>query len=104
MVTSPPPTLPDCDEGKDPNSSLGEGDEPNTAELLSCLAAFETRNFDKETTSCPWLFTPPKPKATAQERNVEVVKERARMQELIARGCANTPSAECMALLSPPSR
>jgi hypothetical protein len=103
MVTSPPPSLPDCDDGKNPDSSLGEGDEPNQAELLSCLAAFETRNFERETTSCPWLFSPKKPKATPEERDVEVAKERARMQELIVRGCSQTPRpAECSTLLDPP--
>ncbi len=99
----PPPILPDCNEGKEPDASVGTGDSPNTAELVSCLAAFETRNFDQQTTSCPWLFTPPKPKATAQEREAEVLKERVRAQETGARFCAETPDAQtCRAYLSPP--
>jgi hypothetical protein len=102
MVYSPPPSLPNCENGKNPDSSVGTGDEPNTAELLACLAAFETRNFERDTTSCPWLFTPKKPKATPEERDIEVTKERARMQELITRGCTQAPSPECMALLDPP--
>jgi hypothetical protein len=104
IVYSPPPALPSCDDGKNPNSSVGEGDTPNESELLSCLAAFETRNFEQQTTSCTWLFTPPKPKATAQEREIEVVKERARQQEIGARFCAETPDAKtCRAYLSPPA-
>jgi hypothetical protein len=103
IVTSPPPTLPDCDDGRNKDESVGVGDSPNTAELLACLAAFETRNFEQQSTSCPWLFTPPKPKATAQEREIEVAKERVRAQEIGARFCAETPDAKtCRAYLSPP--
>ncbi|MDQ3934849.1 MAG: right-handed parallel beta-helix repeat-containing protein [Actinomycetota bacterium] len=104
LVYNPPPRLPSCNDGKNPEQSMGDGDEPNEAELFSCLAAFETRNFEQETTTCPWLFTPPKPKATAEEREIEVAKERVRAQEIGARFCAETPDANtCRAYLSPPS-
>jgi hypothetical protein len=59
--TTSPPSLPDCDDGRDPSSSMGTGYPPNEGELLSCLVAFESGNFDPETSSCPWLRTPPEP-------------------------------------------
>jgi hypothetical protein len=104
MVESPG-TLPNCDLGKNPDSSVGTGDSPNEGELLSCLAAFETRNFDRQTTSCPWLYSPEKPKGTASERVAEEAKNRGRANELGTRFCAETPDANtCKAFLNPLSR
>jgi hypothetical protein len=54
------PAFPDCDNGKDPNSSIGLGNDAQTAELLSCVLAFETRNFDPEG-PCPWFKQPEEP-------------------------------------------
>jgi hypothetical protein len=54
------PPLPDCNGGKNPEQSVGYGDNNQTNELLSCLAAFETRTFDPNGT-CPWFVTPPEP-------------------------------------------
>jgi hypothetical protein len=101
MVSSPP-ILPNCDEGRNPDSSVGRGNEINESELSSCLAAFETRNFDRSTTSCPWLFTPPKPKPTAEERQVEDAKESARWTETFARFCSQTPEPKTCEAYSRP--
>jgi hypothetical protein len=52
--------LPDCENGTKREESVGKGDPRQTGELLSCVAAFETRQFD-ENSSCPWFKTPPEP-------------------------------------------
>jgi hypothetical protein len=62
ILTSPPGGLPDCDDGKDPASSTGTGNPQNEGELVSCVAAFETRNFDPNG-PCPWLRPPTDPDA-----------------------------------------
>ncbi len=59
-ITTSPGPLPDCDGGKKPEQSRGTGDPKQTGELLSCVAAFETRNFDPNG-PCPWFKTPPEP-------------------------------------------
>ena len=60
-ITSSPSPVPNCANGSDPAMSIGLGNVLNEIELLSCLAAFETRNFDQETSTCPWLRSPPRP-------------------------------------------
>jgi hypothetical protein len=73
-VTVSPRPLPDCDNGQDPSSSIGIGSPANEGELLSCLAAFINRDqggLDPDTSTCPWLRTPPRPgtaAARAEER------------------------------------
>jgi hypothetical protein len=59
-ITSSPGSLPDCDDGKDPAASVGTGNAQNEGELVSCVAAFETRNFDPGG-PCPWLTPPTEP-------------------------------------------
>ena len=61
-VTQSPvaPKLPDCDGGRNPGKSVGQGNPAQTGELLSCLASFETRQFDEDG-PCPWFKTPPEP-------------------------------------------
>ncbi|HEX8105801.1 MAG TPA: right-handed parallel beta-helix repeat-containing protein [Solirubrobacteraceae bacterium] len=59
-ITASPGPLPNCDHGKKPEQSIGTGDPAQTGELLSCIAAFETRQFD-ENGPCPWFKTPPEP-------------------------------------------
>lgn len=59
------PALPNCDSGKNPDSSIGLGNDAQTAELLSCVAAFETRNFDPNG-PCPWFKTPAEPQPAGQ--------------------------------------
>jgi hypothetical protein len=59
VVTSPS-SLPNCDNGQDPSSSIGTGPDPqNEGELLQCFAAFTSGGYDPE--ACPWFETPPKP-------------------------------------------
>jgi hypothetical protein len=59
-ITTSPGPLPDCDNGTNPDESVGMGNPAQTGELLSCLAAFETRTFDPNG-PCPWFKTPPEP-------------------------------------------
>ena len=54
------PPLPNCNDGKNPEQSRGTGNPTQTGELLSCVAAFETRTFDPNG-PCPWFKTPPEP-------------------------------------------
>ena len=58
--TDPPGRLSDCANGSDPSRSLGIGNPENESELASCVAAFETRNFDPDG-PCPWIRTPSEP-------------------------------------------
>ena len=59
-ITTSPGPLPDCNDGKNPEQSHGMGGPTQSAELVSCLAAFETRTFDPNG-PCPWFTTPPEP-------------------------------------------
>jgi hypothetical protein len=59
-ITTSPGPLPDCDNGTNPDESMGMGNPAQTGELLSCLAAFETRTYDPNG-PCPWFKTPPEP-------------------------------------------
>ena len=59
-ISTSPPLLPDCADGTNRASSVGTGYPPNEAELASCVAAFETRNYDQNG-PCPWVRTPPEP-------------------------------------------
>ncbi len=59
-IESSPPSLPDCDNGRDPGSSMGTGTAPqNEAELVQCLAGFSAAGYDPN--ACPWFRTPPRP-------------------------------------------
>jgi len=60
-ITMSPAGLPDCRDGRDFASSVGTGS-PNELELISCVAAFETRNFDPDG-PCPWMRPPTEPGA-----------------------------------------
>jgi hypothetical protein len=59
-ITSDPSNLPSCEDGRDPALSVGTGNPKNEGELVSCVAAFETRNFDPGG-PCPWLTPPSDP-------------------------------------------
>ena len=59
-ITTSPPGLPSCDDGRDPAMSIGKGNTQNEGELVSCVAAFETRNFDPNG-PCPWIRSPSDP-------------------------------------------
>jgi hypothetical protein len=98
-ITTSPGALPDCDNGKNPSESVGTGHMQNEAELASCLAAFETRNFDQGTTTCPWLFTPPKP-GSKEALEAESPEGQARQLEIFLRYCAENPQSNtCKAYL-----
>ena len=60
QITSSPGPLPECAGGTRPDQSVGTGNPAQTGELASCVAAFETRNFDPNG-PCPWFKTPPEP-------------------------------------------
>jgi hypothetical protein len=59
-ITSDPAGLPECAGGTKPEQSIGTGNPKQTGELVSCVAAFESRNFDPNG-ACPWFKTPPEP-------------------------------------------
>jgi hypothetical protein len=59
-ITSSPGVLPDCTDGRDPAGSIGTGNPQNEGELVSCVTAFETRDFDSGG-PCPWLTPPSDP-------------------------------------------
>jgi hypothetical protein len=58
-ITTSPGPLPECNDGKDPATSIGTGS-PNEAELVRCFATFESRNFERPS-PCPWLEPPTEP-------------------------------------------
>jgi hypothetical protein len=58
--TDPPGRLSDCSGGSNRSTSIGIGNPENEGELISCVAAFETRNFDPNG-PCPWISTPAEP-------------------------------------------
>jgi hypothetical protein len=95
-ITSSPSPVPNCTDGRDPAMSIGTGNVVNEIELLSCLAAFETRNFDRDTTTCPWLFSPEKP---GRQRNDPISRTlRARAPEVLGKFCArNRATTTCRA-------
>jgi hypothetical protein len=65
-IKTSPAALPDCDDGKNPDSSMGTGDPANEGELIGCAAAFETGNYDPAT--CPWFISPSEPGTAAARR------------------------------------
>jgi hypothetical protein len=66
-VTSSPPVLPDCLGGSTPALSVGTGYLPNEAELVGCLAGFETGGYPNgDQRLCDWTITPAKPGAKAR--------------------------------------
>jgi hypothetical protein len=58
-ITSEPPSLPNCNNGRNPELSVGTGYQPAIAELLTCLTAVD--NPDPNHPSCSWFRTPPRP-------------------------------------------
>jgi hypothetical protein len=57
----PPPLLPNCNNGQNPDSSIGLGNPINEAELAICAIPFITGDLDPGTSACPWFRTPEKP-------------------------------------------
>jgi hypothetical protein len=60
-VTTDPPDLPDCNNGRNPEQSVGgPGLDENENELLQCFSSF-TASEDYDPATCPWFATPPRP-------------------------------------------
>ena len=59
-IRTDPASLPNCDDGRDPATSIGTGEGDNEAELGGCASAFVTRNFEQPST-CAWLTPPSDP-------------------------------------------
>jgi hypothetical protein len=66
-ATSSPPVLPDCLGGSVPALSVGTGYAPNEAELVACLAGFETGGYPHgDQRLCDWTRTPARPAASGR--------------------------------------
>src|SRR4051812_20324061 len=75
-ITTSPGPLPDCDNGRRPDKSVGTGNPAQTGELLACVAAFESRTFDPNG-PCPWFKTPPEPQPKGGSRARTATASRA---------------------------
>jgi hypothetical protein len=51
--------LPNCNNGRNPEQSVGTGNAEATTELLNCLTAVD--NPDPNHPTCSWFRTPPRP-------------------------------------------
>jgi hypothetical protein len=60
-IRTSPASLPSCNDGQDPGSSMGTGDLLNEVELLGCAGAIETQSQHQPTILCPWFSSPSKP-------------------------------------------
>ena len=61
-VTTSPVVLPSCNNGANPETSIGTGDLANEAELAACLAGFETSGYPAGNPAlCSWPTTPQQP-------------------------------------------
>ena len=61
-ITSSPAVLPSCNNGANPETSIGTGDVGNEAELAACLAGFQTSGYPAgNPTICSWPTTPEQP-------------------------------------------
>lgn len=90
-ITSSPASLPNCNGGKDPDTSIGTGSVQNEAELGVCAVSFFTGSFDPDSAPCPWFDSPPPPSAPgAREREAE---QRARAVEAWREFCAERGSS-----------
>lgn len=85
-ITSSPASLPDCDGGRNPSSSIGTGNVPNEAELGVCALSFYTDNLDPESQPCPWFDSPEQPGSRAAR--VEAAEQRARATDVWGDICA----------------
>jgi hypothetical protein len=94
--TTSPPSLPDCNDGRDPSSSRGTGYPPNEGELLSCFVAFQSGDFNPDTSPCPWLRTPPQPGTAAarSDRREELARQRQAFLDFCAEGARTNLTCE----------
>jgi hypothetical protein len=88
ITYDPPPRLPDCADGQDPASSVGVTDNENEAELITCAATFETRDFGPNS-PCPWVHAPSKP--TSAKRAAPSGGQDKRLAATYTRFCAEHP-------------
>ena len=90
-----PDPLPHCDNGANPGASRGTGTSPeNEGELVRCLVAFQTREFDPESSPCPWFNTPPKPGSAAASASAQA-EERASMRQTFLDFCEDSSVPLC---------
>jgi hypothetical protein len=89
--TSDPSTLPNCDNGNDPATSVGHGNPKNEGELTGCAVAFETRNFDQPST-CVWLTSPSKPSSSKNSGRLNKAQASQAVQSY-ERFCADFPES-----------
>jgi hypothetical protein len=92
-ITTSPDPLPDCDGGTNPDSSVGTGNSANEGELVTCFVAFETDNFDPESSPCPWFDSPPRPGSAAAR--AEQAELRARQRQAFIDFCREGPAPTC---------
>jgi hypothetical protein len=85
ITSSPPrPFLPDCNGGRNPESSVGTGNPANEGELGVCAIGFVTGDFDPNG-PCPWFRTPEKPGTRAARSRAR--QDRAAVREGLVRFC-----------------
>ena len=89
-----PTRCPDCDDGTNPGSSVGIGNPQNEGELVTCFVAFETDNFDPESSPCPWFDSPPRPGSPGASSAAQA-ELRARQRQAFIDFCREGPAPTC---------
>lgn len=75
-ITSAPPSLPDCDGGKDPSLSKGTTYVPNESELIACFAGLQASGYpDGDPNTCDWTKTPDKPASQPAAARTSTMQE-----------------------------
>jgi hypothetical protein len=99
QITTSPSPLPDCDNGKDPDSSVGTGDPTNEAELVNCFIGLTKGPYPEgDPTLCDWTKSPPKPSGSGASGSSIAV---ARRRQFIAL-CAALPQNRTCAPFADP--
>ena len=103
-ITTSPSPLPDCDNGRDPGSSVGTGDPGNEAELSNCFVGFTAGSYPEGNPDlCDWTKTPPRPGSSRASAASGSSIALARRREFMAL-CASLPqSHECAPFVDPGS-
>jgi hypothetical protein len=94
-ITTDPSSLPNCNNGKNPEQSIGKGNPKNEGELIACAASFETRTYDPSS-GCPWFTKPPKP-GSAAARNFPSKAQEAAMRQTFADFCRRNETSQTCA-------
>ena len=100
-ITTSPPSLPDCDDGKDPASSIGTSYPPNEGELVGCLVSYETDSYDP--TFCPWFDTPAKPGTARAASSEDVARNERALEELADLRRSSPRSLTSLGILTAPA-